>query len=618
MAGNVVSNVKKYYGGQVPVPGQGDSDGKVKVLVEKTATMEIDGVQTEVELLYDADDLTTPVTPQQLGQWTDENYLIAFKAKDAEGTVRGFILYALETDSTSTDTLVNRATFVNFKEDMNDPGASAYVFEMVEDSSTLNRYLRDSDGELIVKFNQSCVEAGAQSGTLDNLIATDSAYMDFEVVHEGANAYLNLNTESLDEELDGIWEKITDIIDAIDELPSDEHGYFNSSLYTTPGDGTTTNLAIDNFRIAENRSVHGDSIEFVPTHQEGGVDFGEVYLNPGTYILNVHYTLQWVGNPRGTFQPLVANVGEQPFDFSYEHEDILRSTRIVTKTTRGKFGLNFPFDADTPPMGIWVKYLEIAQIASYNHPAVVHDTTLTGKGQIGDPLGVTPAAFGKVKDIPTSISQFRTGDVIPVDGPNGPAKMGKDDVLTETAQNALAGNVAPAFVPNSTTTVAGYLYIYNGSLFVAKEVYQGVWDASKFEQASISIFLTRKVDELQNSFPKDKIIDRGKASVSEVNVTEERQDGWCYELTDSGYVNYGSTLVKAGESVVWDAINLVWVVVKPDLNVGNNDDADFAIADDEGKAVLKVEGGFLKTKNFDSETAVKAISVIADTLVFEI
>ena len=455
MAGNVVSNVKKYYGGQVPVPGQGDSDGKVKVLVEKTASIEIGGVQTEVDLLYDADDLTTPVTPQKLGQWTDENYLIVFKTKDADGKVRGFILYALETTSTSTDTLVNRVAFVAISHLDMDPGASAYEFTMVEDSSTLSRYLQDENGELTVKFNLASVEAGAQSGPLSELIGTDSPYMQFEVVRDGDNAYLELNTEWMDEEFEGILERLGTIEGILNELPSDEHGYFNSSLVTTPGDGTTTSIIIDNFRISEGRSVHGDNIEFVPTHQEGGVDFGEVYLNPGTYILNVHYTLQWVGNPRGTFHPIVTNVGEQPFDFSYEHEDILRSTRIVTRTTRGKFGLNLPFDADTPPMGIWVKYLEIAQIASYNHPAVTHDTTLAGSGQIGDPLGVTPAAFGKVKDIPTSISQFRNGDVIPVDGPNGPAKM-PNSALRDAILGGPIDEAVQAWLnehPEATTTV---------------------------------------------------------------------------------------------------------------------------------------------------------------------
>lgn len=43
----------------------------------------------------------------------------------------------------------------------------------------------------------------------------------------------------------------------------------------------------------------------------------------------------------------------------------------------------------------------------------------------------------RIKDWATSITAFRTGDVIPVDGPNGTAKIGKDDLLQETAENAL-------------------------------------------------------------------------------------------------------------------------------------------------------------------------------------
>ena len=39
-------------------------------------------------------------------------------------------------------------------------------------------------------------------------------------------------------------------------------------------------------------------------------------------------------------------------------------------------------------------------------------------------------------NIPTEIHNFRTGDVIPVDGPNGTAKISKDDLLKETAENA--------------------------------------------------------------------------------------------------------------------------------------------------------------------------------------
>ena len=41
--------------------------------------------------------------------------------------------------------------------------------------------------------------------------------------------------------------------------------------------------------------------------------------------------------------------------------------------------------------------------------------------------------FKRIKDWATSITAFRTGDVIPVDGPNGTAKMGKDDLLKSTS-----------------------------------------------------------------------------------------------------------------------------------------------------------------------------------------
>ena len=237
--------------------------------------------------------------------------------------------------------------------------------------------------------------------------------------------------------------------------PDDENGFFNSSLYQTPGDGVTESLTLNDFRIKQGTSIHGSNIEFVVTHTEGGIDFGEVWLNPGTYILNIRYTLQWVGNPRGTFASLVCNVGGQPFDFSFEQENTLITSQIRVVTARQKVSIAFPFDADTPPMGIWVETLSIAQIASNTHPAVVHDTTLAGSGTAGSPLGVTTDAFGKVKDIPTSISQFRTGDVIPLDGPNGPAKMPASDL-----QDAILGGPIDEAVqawldehPEATTTV---------------------------------------------------------------------------------------------------------------------------------------------------------------------
>ena len=43
--------------------------------------------------------------------------------------------------------------------------------------------------------------------------------------------------------------------------------------------------------------------------------------------------------------------------------------------------------------------------------------------------------LGRIKSLATSITTFRTGDVIPVDGPSGTAKMGTDDLLKLIAEN---------------------------------------------------------------------------------------------------------------------------------------------------------------------------------------
>ena len=45
----------------------------------------------------------------------------------------------------------------------------------------------------------------------------------------------------------------------------------------------------------------------------------------------------------------------------------------------------------------------------------------------------------RIKDLSTEITSFRTGDFIAVDGPSGTAKMAKDDLLLETAENVLGG-----------------------------------------------------------------------------------------------------------------------------------------------------------------------------------
>lgn len=67
--------------------------------------------------------------------------------------------------------------------------------------------------------------------------------------------------------------------------------------------------------------------------------------------------------------------------------------------------------------------------------------------------------FKRIKDWATSITAFRTGDVIPVDGPDGTAKMTKDNLLKETAEAAATSDpVLSAIVE---------VYVDKGSVSVA-------------------------------------------------------------------------------------------------------------------------------------------------------
>lgn len=62
--------------------------------------------------------------------------------------------------------------------------------------------------------------------------------------------------------------------------------------------------------------------------------------------------------------------------------------------------------------------------------------TSSDKVVVSNPTNGPRSMPGSAKYRSTVIASFRTGDVIPVDGPNGPAQMPKDNLLSETAQNA--------------------------------------------------------------------------------------------------------------------------------------------------------------------------------------
>jgi hypothetical protein len=96
----------------------------------------------------------------------------------------------------------------------------------------------------------------------------------------------------------------------------------------------------------------------------------------------------------------------------------------------------------------------------------------------------------RINALGNTATDFASDDYIALDGTtNGSRKMSKDDLLERTAQNALADNVAPEFVPNSTNAVANMPYIYGGMLYISKEDYNGVWNPSKFLSTNIASML---------------------------------------------------------------------------------------------------------------------------------
>ena len=100
--------------------------------------------------------------------------------------------------------------------------------------------------------------------------------------------------------------------------------------------------------------------------------------------------------------------------------------------------------------------------------------------------------FKRIKDWATSITTFRTGDVIPVDGPDGTAKMSKDTLLELTAQNALVGNMAPEFDPTRTSEnpyKAGESVVYEGKSYTFNTDHYGAWNAADVYESSLETFI---------------------------------------------------------------------------------------------------------------------------------
>ena len=103
----------------------------------------------------------------------------------------------------------------------------------------------------------------------------------------------------------------------------------------------------------------------------------------------------------------------------------------------------------------------------------------------------------RIKDLAVHATEFASDDYIALDGTtNGTRNMTAANLLKLTAQNSLAGNLAPAY-DNATGAVAGHLYMHEGKSWVCKENTSGDFDSSKFYELPVANVLPSKsVDEI--------------------------------------------------------------------------------------------------------------------------
>ena len=145
-------------------------------------------------------------------------------------------------------------------------------------------------------------------------------------------------------------------------------------------------------------------------------------------------------------------------------------------------------------------------------------------------------SFKRIKDWATTITSFRTGDVIPVDGPSGTAKMGKDDLLKETAQNALAGNVVPAFDPTRTSDnqyKAGESVAYEGKTYTFKVDHYGAWASADVVESDVCSSISKSAGFAKNLIKNNNFVD---------------SDGWT--------ANYCTKTISSNECILSNPTNV--------------------------------------------------------------
>lgn len=119
-----------------------------------------------------------------------------------------------------------------------------------------------------------------------------------------------------------------------------------------------------------------------------------------------------------------------------------------------------------------------ASESDLNASSVIEIWTTEGKKKLsGEAIAPRSGSTTEIRNLPDKSEGY-----LALNDTDGTGKFDIEKILN---------NFAGEFIQNSTTTVAGRTYMYNGSLYVAKEAYQGSWNASKFESISESEIVER-------------------------------------------------------------------------------------------------------------------------------
>ena len=187
-------------------------------------------------------------------------------------------------------------------------------------------------------------------------------------------------------------------------------------------------------------------------------------------------------------------------------------------------------------------------------------------------------------NIPTEIHNFRTGDVIPIDGPNGTAKMSKDDLLKETAETANSEFyhfVKPSFDIGSIDTQTGENVNYALSLrseYIPKEKATIIFPPNGYFVRAVAYYNSDSIPPNPNDFVSMDVFEYNELKNFEsvkstanfyriIFKTIDGSDAEVADADDSNFIKLESFYERLQESIGFlEEVNAI-----PSFDIGSID-----------------------------------------------